>query len=70
MKKFLIIIEKARGNYSAYLPDLPGCVATGRTKAEAEKNIRAAVRMHLKGLREDARPIPTPHTVAEYVAVE
>jgi len=70
MKKFLVVIEKARRSYSAYSPDLPGCVATGRTKAEAEKNIRSAIALHLRGLREDGQRIPVPRAVAEYVAVE
>lgn len=70
MKKFLVIIEKAKRNYSAYSPDLPGCVATGRTKAEVEKNIRGAIRMHVRGLREDGLAVPTARATAEYVAVE
>lgn len=70
MKKFLVVIEKTKRNYSAYSPDLPGCVATGGTKAEVQRNIRAAIRMHVQGLREDDRPVPAATSVAEYVAVE
>lgn len=70
MKRYLIVIEKAQGNYSAYSPDIPGCVATGRTKAEATKNMRSALRMHLEGLREDELALPVPTTTAEYVTVE
>ena len=70
MKRYLVIIEKAKANYSAYSPDLPGCVATGRTRASVQKNIRAAIRMHVSGLREDGLSLPTVRTSAEYVSVE
>jgi predicted RNase H-like HicB family nuclease len=69
MHRFLIIIEKADKNYSAYSPDLPGCVATGKTHDQATRNMHSAIEMHLKGLREDKLPIPKSHTSAEYVAV-
>jgi len=69
MHRFLIIIEKANGNYSAYSPDLPGCVATGKTRAQTAKNMHQAIEMHLQGLREDKVPIPKTHASAEYVAV-
>ena len=69
MYRFLIIIEKARGNYSAYCPDLPGCVATGKTKSEATKNMQAAVEMHIAGIREDHLPIPEGVAAAEYIAI-
>jgi predicted RNase H-like HicB family nuclease len=69
MKRFLVIIEKATGNYSAYSPDLPGCVATGKTKDQAARNMHQAIEMHLEGLREDGLPIPRSHSSAEYVAV-
>jgi predicted RNase H-like HicB family nuclease len=69
MKRFLVIIEKATGNYSAYSPDLPGCVATGKTKDQAARNMHQAIEMHLEGLREDGLPIPRSHASAEYVAV-
>jgi len=69
MKRFLVIIEKAAGNYSAYSPDLPGCVATGKTKDQAARNMHQAIKMHLEGLREDGLPVPRSHASAEYVAV-
>ena len=69
MHRFLIIIEKANGNYSAYSPDLPGCVATGATREEAEQNMHEAIEMHVKGLAEDNLPIPKSFSFAEYVAV-
>lgn len=58
--RYVIVIEKAGRNYSAYVPDLPGCVATGRTPAEATRVIREAVAFHLEGLREDGVPVPRP----------
>jgi len=70
MHRFLVVIEKADGNYSAYSPDLPGCVATGSTKEEAEKMMREAVDMHVRGLVEDGLPVPESNSFAEYVAVE
>lgn len=69
MNRFLVVIEKAKNNYSAYCPDLPGCVATGKTREEAENNIHQAIQMHLEGLREDCLPIPDSSAVAEYIAV-
>ncbi|HOB74461.1 MAG TPA: type II toxin-antitoxin system HicB family antitoxin [Phycisphaerae bacterium] len=61
------VIEKAEGNYSAYVPDLPGCVATGATVEEVEREIREAIQFHLDGMREDGLPIPEPTTLCEYV---
>ena len=69
MYRFLIVIEKANGNYSAYSPDLPGCIATGKTVEETEKNMHEAIRMHVRGMQEDGLPIPEPQSIAEYVAV-
>ena len=69
MYRFLIIIEKAGKNYSAYSPDLPGCVATGKTQDEAALNMHEAIEMHVQGLIEDKLPIPESHTFAEFVAV-
>jgi len=69
MYRFLVVIEKAGNNYSAYSPDLSGCVATGRTFDEAEKNMHEAIELHVKGLLEDNIAIPEPHSYAEYVAV-
>ena len=56
--RYAVVIEKAENNYSAYVPDLPGCVATGTTVAEAETQIREAIEYHLEGLRDDGLPIP------------
>jgi predicted RNase H-like HicB family nuclease len=62
-----VVIEKADGNYSAYVPDLPGCVAAGDTVAEVEREIREAIRFHIEGLRADGLAIPEPTSIAEYV---
>jgi len=70
MYRFLVVIEKANGNYSAYSPDLPGCVATGATREEIEQNMREAIEMHVRGLQEDGLPIPESNSFAEYVAVQ
>jgi len=69
MHRFLIVIEKAKNNFSAYSPDLPGCVATGKTRKEAEKNMHQAIEMHIQGMIEDHLPIPRSHSIAEYIAV-
>jgi predicted RNase H-like HicB family nuclease len=69
MQKFLIVIEKAGDNYSAYSPDLPGCIATGDTREETERSMWEAVRMHVQGLVEDGLPIPQSSAVSEYVVV-
>ena len=69
MHGFLAVIEKANGNYSAYSPDLPGCVATGKTRDQAAENMHQAIEMHVKGMREDRTAIPKSYAIAEYVAV-
>ena len=69
MHRFLIVIEKCESNHSAYSPDLPGCVATGATREEAEKNMHEAIKMHVNGLIEDGLPVPEQQAVAEYVVV-
>ena len=69
MKKYLVIYEKAGENYSAYSPDIPGCIATGKTRKEVEKNIREAISFHIEGLKEDRMPIPEPASFTEYVEV-
>jgi predicted RNase H-like HicB family nuclease len=69
MHRFLIVIEKAENNYSAYSPDLSGCVATGATREEAEQNMHEAIELHIRGLHEDNLPIPESTSFAEYVAV-
>jgi predicted RNase H-like HicB family nuclease len=65
--RYAIVIEKAEGNYSAYVPDLPGCVATGNTVAAAEREIRDAIRFHIDGLKEDGQAVPKPNSIADYV---
>ena len=67
--RYAVVIEKASSNYSAYVPDLPGCIATGATVAETEAKIREAIEFHLEGLREDGLPIPSPSSQVEYVDV-
>ena len=69
MRRFLVVIEKANHNYSAYSPDLPGCIATGATREEAERNMHEAIEMHVRGLLEDNLPVPESHSFAEYIAV-
>jgi predicted RNase H-like HicB family nuclease len=65
--RYAIVIEKADGNYSAYVPDLPGCVATAATVKDAEREIRDAIRFHIDGLKEDGQPVPAPTSIADYV---
>jgi predicted RNase H-like HicB family nuclease len=65
--RYAIVIEKANGNYSAYVPDLPGCVATGDSVAAVEIEIRDAIRFHIDGLNEDGLPVPKPTSIADYV---
>jgi predicted RNase H-like HicB family nuclease len=65
--KYAVVIERAEGNYSAYVPDLPGCVAGGDTVEATKQAIHEAIRFHLEGMREDGDPIPEPVTRVEYV---
>jgi predicted RNase H-like HicB family nuclease len=67
--RYAIMIEKAENNYAAYVPDLPGCVATGRTIEETEKEIREAIDLHVRGMREDGLPIPEPSSSVDYVEI-
>ncbi len=67
--RYAVVIEKAENNYSAYVPDLPGCIATGATVEEAEQLIREAIEFHLTGLREDGVPIPQPSSQVGYIEV-
>ena len=67
--RYAIVIEKAEGNFSAYVPDLPGCVATGATIEEVESQIREAIEVHIDGLREDGAPIPPPESRVDYVEI-
>jgi len=69
MKRYAIVIEDAGTNLAAYVPDLPGCVATGGTKAEVERLIREAIELHLGGMAEDGLPIPEPSVKVEYVEI-
>jgi predicted RNase H-like HicB family nuclease len=65
--RYAIVIGKAGGNFSAYVPDLPGCVATGATIPEVETEIREAIRFHIDGLKEDGAAVPAPTSIAEYI---
>ncbi len=67
--KYAIVFEKAGSNYSAYVPDLPGCVATGTSIKEAEKEIREAIEFHIEGMKEDGETIPIPSSSVNYVEV-
>ena len=67
--RYAIVIEQAESNYSAYVPDLPGCVATGSTIPEVESQIREAIAFHLEGLREDGLPVPHSTSQVEYVEI-
>jgi predicted RNase H-like HicB family nuclease len=69
MYRFLVIVEQTDGNYSAYSPELPGCVATGATREEAEERMHEAIELHIEGLRGDGLPIPPSRSSAIYVAV-
>ena len=67
MKEYLIVIEPTKTGFSAYSPDLPGCLSTGRTQEEVEQNMREAISFHLDGLREEGQAVPEPHTYSAYV---
>ncbi|MBI4939093.1 MAG: type II toxin-antitoxin system HicB family antitoxin [Nitrosomonadales bacterium] len=67
--RFAIVVEKAGNNYSAYVPDLPGCVATGQTIEETEREIREAIEFHIEGLIEDGLPVPQPESIVEYLEI-
>ncbi len=69
MYRYLIVIEKAGGNYSAYSPDLPGCVATGKDPEQVKRNMKEAIELHIEGLAEDDLTIPESQAMAEYIAV-
>jgi predicted RNase H-like HicB family nuclease len=70
MKRYAIVIEKAATNYSGYVPDLPGCVATGATVEETDRLLREAIALHVEGMKEDGIPIPEPSSVVDYVEME
>jgi predicted RNase H-like HicB family nuclease len=65
--RYAMIIEQGDRNFSAYLPDLPGCIATGKTIDEVRQNMTEAIELHLEGMREDGLPIPEPTSLADYV---
>ncbi len=67
MKKYLIVIEDTETGFSAYSPDLPGCVSTGATREEVERNMHEAIAFHLHGLREEGQAVPEPHSYSAYV---
>lgn len=69
MYRFAIVIEKAAGNYSAYSPDLPGCIAVGDTIEETKQNMEAAIQFHIRGMLEDHEPIPAPQSQVQYVEI-
>jgi len=69
MKRYAIVVEKAKTNYAAYVPDLPGCVATGATVKETERRIREAIEIHVEGMREDGLPVPKPSSRVDYVEI-
>jgi len=67
--RYAIVIEKAENNYAAYVPDLPGCVTTGQTIEETERQMRDAIEFHIRGLREDGLPVPEPSSKVNYIDV-
>ncbi len=69
MRRYAVVIERAPNNYSAYVPDLPGCVATGATIEEVEREIREAIEFHIEGLRDAGEPVPEPTSALTYVEV-
>jgi predicted RNase H-like HicB family nuclease len=66
--RYAIVIEKTATGYSAYVPDLPGCIATGDSKAEIEHEMQGAIRLHIDGMKEDGLPVPEPTSIVDYVA--
>ncbi|WKJ90479.1 type II toxin-antitoxin system HicB family antitoxin [Methylomonas montana] len=67
--RYAVVVEKVEQNYSAYVPDLPGCIATGQSIEDVEHEIRLAIAFHIEGLREDGLPIPPPTSIVEYLEV-
>ena len=65
--RYAIVIERTATGFSAFVPDLPGCIATGATQSEVESEMKAAIRFHIDGLKEDGLPVPKPTSIAEYV---
>jgi predicted RNase H-like HicB family nuclease len=69
MKRYLIVIEQTGSGYSSYSPDLPGCVSTGGTREEAERNMREAIEFHVDGLKEEGYPVPEPQSSSSYIEI-
>jgi len=69
MKRYAIVVERAESNYAGYVPDLPGCVATGPTVEATERLLREAIQIHVQGLREDGLPLPEPSSVVDYLEI-
>ena len=69
MYRYMVVIENAGDNYSAYSPDLPGCIATGNSHEEVTRNMQEAIELHIQGMIADQEPSPTPRTFAEYITV-
>ena len=69
MKRYAIVVERAKRNFAAYVPDLPGCVATGATVAEVDQLLREAIELHVAGMREDGLVVPEPSSVVDYLEV-
>jgi predicted RNase H-like HicB family nuclease len=67
--RYAIVVEKAANNYSAYVPDLPGCIATGYTIEETEREIHEAIEFHIEGMIEDGLPIPQPTSTVQYIEI-
>ena len=67
MKRYLIVVEEAQTGYSAYAPDLPGCVSAGRSREDVERNMREAVDLHFDGMREKGQSVPEPRSYSAYV---
>jgi predicted RNase H-like HicB family nuclease len=70
MRRYAIVIEQGPNNLSAYVPDLPGCITTGKTVEEVERNMREAIALHLEGMKEDGEPVPEPSTTVGYVELQ
>jgi predicted RNase H-like HicB family nuclease len=70
VRRYAVVIESGPSNLSAYVPDLPGCITTGKTFEEIEQNIREAIELHLEGMMEDGEPIPEPTTSVSYVELQ
>ena len=70
MTRYAVVFEKAQNNWAAYVPDLPGCITTGRTLEETKRNMREAIRLHLEAMAEVGEPIPPPSVDVDYVELE